>query len=454
MKWKWVFVPAFIAQLSICAICNPSDSDPARKVDADLSDAIGRMQLDFGAHLKRAFTNSHIRSNGIAIQQHQVILDQTFFQDGGNDVMIKNLRTTRSESPRLLSINADMLQDILVLTVDFGALSLECEYEVINEDVMSLLPVSSSGILNATISNTRAHGRVGYIMNGDIMEARNFDLQYDIGQIYLETLSSDDIQSQSTRESIDETIFKGIRRDIEQYFEEQLHQQLGHVLEDVSLMQLFGENGDLVRKHVTRSKERALIINGVIDSLLEPIRQQIIEQRYAQISIEGFKKSFKKKVGYISVWGTFEASGGWVGDMSTIYRTGDFSVHTEGVNVTIFGALGLGEFSGYYSKYKAKFMNVGPSGRITVTTGKNSAKLKLTTNGWITGIEDIKKIINLDFNLEKVDNVRVYITGLGLLNSVVSTFITWIVAIVKNDVLKIVNKMINNLIRNYLGISS
>uniref|UniRef100_A0A1B0CHG6 Uncharacterized protein n=1 Tax=Lutzomyia longipalpis TaxID=7200 RepID=A0A1B0CHG6_LUTLO len=281
--------------------------------------------------------------------------------------MIKNLRTSRSESPRLMAIEADMLQDILVVFVDFGALSLECEYEMVNSDMMNLLPVTSDGLLNATIESTRAQGRVGYVITGDSLQVNNFDLQYEIGQIHLEaiyTKSRDKLHSRSTRKSIEETILKGVRRDIENYFEGQLREKLDNVLQDVSLNQLFGENVDLTRKYVMRSKSRSDFANSLVDTILGVIRKTISSTGHSQIAIGNFKKSFRYPQNALSfIWGSFEATHGKARNLSTIQRTGDFSVHVQGSIVSIFGSLGLRELSDLWcvahhlSQPSLKYMN-------------------------------------------------------------------------------------------------
>lgn len=258
--------------------------------------------------------------------------------------MIKNLRTIKSEFPRLTSIKADMLQDILVLSVDFGALSLDCEYEIINRDVMSLLPVSSVGVLNATIESTKGQGRVGYRIMGDSLQAINFDVEYKIGQIHLDATysrSGQKMHSQSTRSSIDETIFKGVRRDMERYLEKQLKDHLNYLLEDVSLNQLFNEDNDLIRKFVVRGQTRTGMANELVDLFIDQIRRMIYQQGFSEVKLEDFKKSFF----WIIIWGAFEAKEGSARNLSTIYRTGDFSLHQEETTVTIFGSLGLEELS-------------------------------------------------------------------------------------------------------------
>ncbi|XP_055681637.1 uncharacterized protein LOC129789045 isoform X1 [Lutzomyia longipalpis] len=456
MEWKWVFQCAFTAHLWIYAVCSSFGPDPSVNVDADLSDAIRRMQPDFGAHLKRAFTNSTIRMNDATRGLSQEIVDQTFFRDGGSDVMIKNLRTSRSESPRLMAIEADMLQDILVIFVDFGALSLECEYEMVNSDMMNLLPVTSDGLLNATIESTRAQGRVGYVITGDSLQVNNFDLQYEIGQIHLEaiyTKSRDKLHSRSTRKSIEETILKGVRRDIENYFEGQLREKLDNVLQDVSLNQLFGENVDLTRKYVMRSKSRSDFANSLVDTILGVIRKTISSTGHSQIGIGNFKKSFRYPQNALSfIWGSFEATHGKARNLSTIQRTGDFSVHVQGSIVSIFGSLGLRELSCNYDRYRAKVWGIGPSGKIFMTAGSNSAKLKLISNGWITSIEDISNIIDLDFRL-KLDKIRVEITGLGALNGLASKIMSWMASLMKCDIMELAEGKIKEFIGNYIGIS-
>ncbi|XP_059616829.1 uncharacterized protein LOC132261840 [Phlebotomus argentipes] len=429
------------------------------KVDNDLSLAISRMQQNFGAYLKRAFTNAHVRRADVDTGAPHVILDKTFFQDKNSDVMIKNLRTIKSESPRMLSIQAEMLQDILTLSVDLGALSLECEYEMINHDVMKLLPVSSDGILNATIESTRAEGRVGYRITGDSLQAINFDVEYKMGRIHLQATYSEGGQkmhSQSTRESIDETILKGVRRDFERYFEDQLREQLNNVLQDVSLTQMFDEDDDLVKKYALRGLSRSTAANNLVDMFLVQIRKFISDWGYSQIDIEDLRKSFRYPFDSFSIfWGSFEATEGTARNLSTIYRTGDFSIHHEQNQMVIFGSLGLNELACNYESYRAKVWNIGPSGKISATTGHNSVKLRIVSTGWITSIENAAdKIIDLDFKVERIDDIKVSITGLWILNNLASTFISWIAALFNSSIIVLVEDTIKQQMRQFLSLKS
>ncbi|GAB0087228.1 Mite allergen, group-7 [Sergentomyia squamirostris] len=429
------------------------------KVDADLSHAIDRMQPEFGAYLKRAFTNAQIRRDYIvsAASSH-LILDKAFYQADNSDVVIKNLRTTRSESPRLTSIEADLMQDVLVLSVDFGALSLECEYEMINRDVMNLLPVSSDGVLNATIESTRAKGRIGYRILGDSLQATNFDLKYKIERIHLEATYSkagEKMHSQSKRSSIEQTILKGVQREIEDYFQDKLQSQLNEILNDVSLTTLFQEDEELLRKHLGRAKARSDISNDIMDLFLTQVRKIISDWGFSQMDIQDFEKSFRFPTDSLSFfWGSFEATEGKVRNLSTLYRTGDFSIYQEGDNVTLFGPLGLRQLECDYDKYIAKVWGIGPSGKIAITTGRNSAKIRITSNGWITSIEDIDKIHSIDFKIERIDKIFVDITGLGVLSQMWSHIVSWMTALLKNRVLIFVEDIVKQQIDQYLSARS
>lgn len=339
---------------------------------------------------------------------------------------IRNLKTQNPITSRLRSLETDMLHNVFTLDIDLDTIVLSGFYDIINRGV---LPVTNSGTIKFTLENVTANGFVGFRRNpNDCLMTSNYNLNYSVENIkiqveYLTLNKTEPIRSELEYKNIEETLLKLFQTDL--WYKVQTHvikTNLDHVLSDISIQELFQHKKELLDRYSLRGEALDRFANRVVDGFLLRTNNLIREKGLSRIPIDNFQRSFQQSWGPVTFTGGFEAYDGHALNMSTIYRTGNFSlVHHPPSEFIAFGALGLKEFgvSNWttwtvcglilifmfhffltscqfnYNKYKAQIWNVGPSGDIKAMARSNSVAFRMNVNGLNPG----KPIYIKDFDL-------------------------------------------------------
>lgn len=169
-------------------------------------------------------------------------------------------------------------------------------------------------------------------------------------------------------------------------------------------------------------KRDTQVINEALDEIIQETKSVIVAGGQDQISIPDMDASFKKKWHFVHVSGSFKGTGGWFRSLSSIQRTGDTTFTTNGNRVTLDLRLGLGNMEIGFDHYKARFMHVGPSGKLNARVKHNSVycQITLTYNG-------DECVASLDrANLDQFSGLEIHVTGLGPLNWIFSKIASWV----------------------------
>jgi hypothetical protein len=171
-------------------------------------------------------------------------------------------------------------------------------------------------------------------------------------------------------------------------------------------------------------------LNKIVDGLLDSLRTDIIEQGKDKISIPDIDETFKKKVGFFKVTGEFKGEDGWVKNLSTVHRTADVVASSYGNWISVSCGFGLGHLEVGYDKYHAKFIRIGPQGKINGIIGKNSILLNATVT-----LADHKCAMTLnELVLNQFGGLNLKVTGLGPMNWLFSKISTWILRHFKSEI--------------------
>lgn len=171
-------------------------------------------------------------------------------------------------------------------------------------------------------------------------------------------------------------------------------------------------------------------LNKIVDGLLDGLRTDIIEQGKDKISIPNIHETFHKKVGFIKVKGEFDGEDGWVKNLSTVYRTADVVASSYDNWISVSCGFGLGYLEVGYDRYHAKFMRIGPHGKISGIIGKNSILLNATVT--LAGHKCTMALNELVLN--QFTGLHLNVTGLGPLNWLFSKISTWILQHFKSEI--------------------
>jgi hypothetical protein len=171
-------------------------------------------------------------------------------------------------------------------------------------------------------------------------------------------------------------------------------------------------------------------LNKIVDGLLDGLRTDIIEQGKDKISIPQIDEKFQKKVGFIKVKGEFIGEFGWVKNLSTVHRTADVIASSHGSWISVACGFGLEHLEVGYDRYEAKFMRMGPHGKISGLIGKNSILLNATVT-----LADHKCGLTLnELVLNQFGGLNLKVTGLGPMNWLFSKISTWVLQHFKSKI--------------------
>ncbi|RZF44098.1 hypothetical protein LSTR_LSTR004470 [Laodelphax striatellus] len=165
--------------------------------------------------------------------------------------------------------------------------------------------------------------------------------------------------------------------------------------------------------------ERTKVINKIIDELLKYSREAIIDANLDRIPVPDISKSF---VGPIETKGHFLATNGSTAYLSTVHRTGNAHMISGKTTVTLILNLGLEKLVVDFDQYEAKYMDIGPRGKMRVTVDQNSiyAVLSLKYN-LVNCTQELVTLI-----IDHLDGIDVRMTGLDPFNWLLDDVVTWV----------------------------
>jgi hypothetical protein len=171
-------------------------------------------------------------------------------------------------------------------------------------------------------------------------------------------------------------------------------------------------------------------LNKIVDGLLDGLRADIIERGKDKISIPDMHETFHKKVGFLKVKGEFDGEDGWAKNLSTVHRTADAVASAYGNWISVSCGFGLGHLEVGYDSYQAKFMRIGPRGKIRGIIGKNSILLNatVTLNGHKCALALNELVLN------QFGGLSLDVTGLGPINWLFSKISTWVLQHFKSEI--------------------
>lgn len=175
-------------------------------------------------------------------------------------------------------------------------------------------------------------------------------------------------------------------------------------------------------------KRESLKMNNLIDVVIKAATSLILATGQDQIPVRDLDISYKKTWFFAS--SSFEASEGWVKSLSTLQRTGDAIVKTNGSKITLDLSIGLGNMEIGYNHYVAKFMNIGPEGKLNAIVKYNSIDCHYTMT---YNSDDCVTTLDRS-NLDKFSGLDIHLTGLGPLNWFSGKTVSWILNLLQHSI--------------------
>jgi len=183
--------------------------------------------------------------------------------------------------------------------------------------------------------------------------------------------------------------------------------------------------------------------NKFLDQILVNARPEI--QKIDPLRLPEARHGFSKKIVFVTVKGEASVYDGYVSGLSTIHRSGEANMRTEGQNLIVTAHAGLSNLRGQYRAH-ATFMNLGP--HVSAKLGISSVSVRLGLKQSMTpgAHPDL-----FDFHIEHIGGISVHIGGLGPLGWIVGGLTSFIANILKGVIANAINAPIRNAIRNELS---
>ncbi|CAB0005482.1 unnamed protein product [Nesidiocoris tenuis] len=164
-------------------------------------------------------------------------------------------------------------------------------------------------------------------------------------------------------------------------------------------------------------------INEAIDQLLDSGRAVLRANGQDKIALPNLDKVIDKKIfGNAVIHGEFHANGGIFQDPTTIRRTGDVTMQTEGNKLTLTASLGMDLLAVDYGHYTFQLLAVHSEGSIHAACARNSLSAVITV------VHDGNRC-NAQLEHARVDDIGgfdVKMSGPGDLNKLGSLVIPWV----------------------------
>ncbi|XP_021915921.1 uncharacterized protein LOC110827999 isoform X2 [Zootermopsis nevadensis] len=434
----------------------PTNSDltkPAPETRIVLPHLVLSPELEYALQNAQIFISSRIlkaSKNRLIPTETDLALDDIYLTiDDDISVQLSDLRLVNVPHIDVTAVKPNLEFLNLALDVDLGTLQVGGKFEVTSKNVFSDIPVFSSGEIILRNSDVKAIGKVGLSIDGDYFKTINYDILYEGTGAYLSVsykkdekrvVSGLDVGDQEAK------VVEHINKHLQKVLNSLLKNQIENILGGIPVDNLIGESK---AAQTYRGHARALraVANEYVDAVLGEVHSYIEDNQLTELAIPDIEASFSKEILWITWHGRFGTSQGGAKDLGSVTRTGDISLDFDSTTgaITVFGNLGLSELDVKYNKYEAQFMGVGPSGTVGVHIGQNSVFLKVSL------LLAIEPVISLqDFHIEYAKDISIEVTGLGVLDWLVSNIATWVVSLFNDQIVGSVDSHLQDYVSSIL----
>ncbi|XP_071455769.1 uncharacterized protein [Hetaerina americana] len=422
-----------------------------RDISPALENVVKSAGSGLDAYLKAGFVRQarRLKNTPVSLQLGDIF----FHLDDDTGILLQNIRLPTLPALTAQSITTDLEYLNAKLQVESDSAVIVADYEITNNKFIGVLPLTSTGVLTATIKGTQISGVAGLAISDNIFQVTNMDLNYQPSEVTIELSyyeKDEKISSQVTVDSIDQSLLGKITEEIEYRMNDIVRAQLNVLLNQQFLDQLFLGNDQMLTHYRNHAARVAINANSIIDQLLSLANTALKTVGVDPVGFPDIYESFSKRVFIVRWHGSFTANKGGVDGLASLHRYKDVSLSIEDDVVTIFGGIGLQDLSQIweivfrrfpgllvqsivrppnlsrfslqigYSYYRAEFMGFGPTGEFRVGVQNPSIFLKLSVKvGFLTASVE-------DFKFEHVGQLQVDITGLDTIKWLIEQIANWV----------------------------
>ncbi|XP_063243512.1 uncharacterized protein LOC134542868 [Bacillus rossius redtenbacheri] len=336
---------------------------------------------------------------------------------------IRNVRVA-SEVPRLLGVDPDPARLDLRVSVSLGAVVVDGEVDV----QPSATSPGFAGNVSVVYGDVSASGTAGVAVVQDVLQVERLELAYS-KQNRSARVSPGSSSSKDLGEFV-EAFFEGsVEHMVARELDRRVARQLDEALKGVSWRDVFGESAALQAPNPVSN------VNLMADTLLAMMLPKIP----SSVKLDDVDRPFRSSFLFVPVSGRLRATNGTLEDLRTLRRTSDALLNVTATGVRLTGALGLTELRFAYD-YDVSVLGAGPSGRLEGSVGNNSIGFALAVTydgrgGCAVLVEELSVL--------RLDDVKVKVTGLGILNWLASSITTSVVNDSKDKIVAHIEASLN-----------
>ncbi|OXU29030.1 hypothetical protein TSAR_008269 [Trichomalopsis sarcophagae] len=190
------------------------------------------------------------------------------------------------------------------------------------------------------------------------------------------------------------------------------------------------------------SRDVQSTINKLVDLAIAELVKKLNEENQGKIKIPDLDQNFSTGSSWWETTGEFNAYEGTFEDLTTLSRTEDAVLAHKGLKFTASCGFGLSKANMEYQKYKLRY-------GIIKVNGKLSASVDGVSLAATVGVDYNQKPCRavLDsLRVSQLGKVKVKLTGLGPLNNLLSKLVTWITKKWQDDIVKVVEKKLMDIV--------
>ncbi|XP_069668972.1 uncharacterized protein [Periplaneta americana] len=418
---------------------------PKLVVADELSSILKNAEKSFASRVIQGVKQSRVSPSSVDLQLENIYFHVT------DDIAMQLSNTKLVNVPAIdvsdLKPNLEFLN--MALDLSLGSLKVEGSYEVSSKATIAIIPVTNVGTFSLQFEDIKVAGKVGLSIVEDSFQSVNYDVQYELvnPSVTVKYQSKDgEVSSGSDSEIKDVVITEHLKRELRYVLNGYIKKQLDEILTDMSVDELIG-NTRMAQTYREHARQMRVIANDYVDQLLINVDEYVIQNHFEQLAIPNVEASFSKEILWVTWHGEFYTRDGYARNLGTLKRTADISLdfNDETGEIVVFGSLGLNELGLGYGYYSAKFMDIGPTGTVGATVGQNSLFLKV---GLILADEPVISL--QDFHIEYAKGISIEITGLGILDWLVSSIATWVVGLFNEQIVGSLDGMLKEYVLGML----
>ncbi|KAJ8875542.1 hypothetical protein PR048_023437 [Dryococelus australis] len=353
-------------------------------------------------------TERHVENENAQLPYQVSFISNVTAQVGPYDkASITNSRVT-SDVPQILIVDRNSEHLNLEVVVSLGTVVVDGDVSLSS----SSTSLGFAGEVVVTYVNMSGSGVAGVRVVEDALQVTYLQLTYSPQERSTRATSSSEPDRDA--EEVAMSFFeRSVKEMVTVELDRRVKWQLGKELRYVNAQEMFGTD-------VTMQQIRGLNITTNISPLVDNLLKLMIPRLPSSLRLDDINKYFKRKVLIVPISAQLKATNGVLKDLKTLQRTSDVFLNVMSTGMRVWGAMGLKTLQFAYD-FVLRDLGVTQSGQLKGQVSVNSISfaLNVTIDGRGNCVARIEQL-----HVEQLNDIKIKVSGLGILNWLASWLIT------------------------------